>query len=262
MRIKPRSIVGSSGGASFFRAVARNPVVRGTLLARGLTDEELALGWQLYSDLHGFGKQAQALPATKQTAAAQAINALDAWDAPAYGAAHAVLDVRFPEVSAFLFKNLEATIGLATVAGVQRFLDRLALLRDGKAPNVDPEKGRAAIEPLATRKIVDAAKEAELRQLIDTARLGARPDEVIIPAEMDPRRRDVAEPYINWLNEWREVARVSIAPAPTPMQARSSHSCATTLSAPRGHEPPLACCVIYPSSSELHDERFINTVRD
>jgi len=28
---------------------------------------------------------------------------------------------------------------------------------------------------------------------------------------MDPRRRDVAQSYINWLNEWREVARVAIA---------------------------------------------------
>jgi hypothetical protein len=67
------------------------------------------------------------------------------------------------------------------------------------------------VELLATRKIVDAAKEAELRALIETARLGARPDEVIEPPEMDPRRHDVAESYINWLNEWREVARVAVS---------------------------------------------------
>jgi len=68
-------------GGRFFKSVARNPVVRGTLRARGLTGEELAQGWQLYSDLHGFGGHAQARAATKETAAAQAINALDAWDA-------------------------------------------------------------------------------------------------------------------------------------------------------------------------------------
>ena len=179
--------------------------------ARGLTDEELAQGWQLYSDLHGFGAQAQARAATKETAAAQAINAIDAWDAPAYSAAHAVLDVRHPEVSRFLFENLEANVGVAAVAGVQRFLNRIDTLRDGKAPNIDPETARSGIELLATRKIVDTTKAAELRQLIETARLGARPDEVIEAPEMDPRRRDVAASYISWLNEWREVARVSVS---------------------------------------------------
>jgi hypothetical protein len=76
--------------------VSRNPVVRGALLSRGLTDEELALGWQYCSALHGFGGKAEARAATKLTAAAQAINEVDAWDAPTYSAAHAVLDARYP----------------------------------------------------------------------------------------------------------------------------------------------------------------------
>jgi len=122
-----------------------------------------------------------------------------------------VLDVRHPEVSRFLFENLEANVGVAAVAGVQRFLNRIDTLRDGKAPNIDPETARSGIELLATRKIVDTTKAAELRQLIETARLGARPDEVIEAPEMDPRRRDVAASYISWLNEWREVARVSVS---------------------------------------------------
>lgn len=198
-------------GGKFFKSVARNAVVRGTLRARGLSDDELGRGWVLYADLNGFGKQGQAQSATKETAAAQAINTIDAWDAPAYSAAHAVLDTRFPAVACFLFENLTATTGVAAVAGVQRFLDRLDLLRDGKATGVDPDQGRAAVELLAIRKIVDATKEAELRQLIEVARLGARPEEVIEATEMNPRRREVAEAYIQWLNEWREVARVSIA---------------------------------------------------
>ena len=49
-----------------------------------------------------------------------------------------------------------------------------------------------------------------MRRLIETARLGARPDEVIESLEMDPRRRTVADAYVNWLHEWREVARVAI----------------------------------------------------
>jgi len=198
-------------GGKFFKSVAGNPVVRGTLRARGLNDDELDRGWALYADLNGFGKQGQAQSATKETVAAQAINTVDAWDAPAYSAAHAVLDGRYPAVANFLFENLSATTGVAAVAGVQRFLDRLDLLRDGKATGVDPESGRAAVELLAIRKIVDATKEVELRQLIEAARLGARPEEVVEAPEMNPRRQEVAEAYIRWLNEWREVARISIS---------------------------------------------------
>jgi hypothetical protein len=43
-------------------------------LSRGLTDEELAQGWQYYSELHGLSGKTEARAATKQTAAAQAIN--------------------------------------------------------------------------------------------------------------------------------------------------------------------------------------------
>ena len=91
------------------------------------------------------------------------------------------------------------------------FLDRIDQLRDGTAASIDADSGRAAVELLATRKIVDAAREADLRALIETARRGAQPDEVILAPEIDLRRREIAETYINWLNEWREVARVAIS---------------------------------------------------
>lgn len=42
-------------GSKFFKTTARNPVVRDALRARGLSDEELTRGWQLYTELHGFG---------------------------------------------------------------------------------------------------------------------------------------------------------------------------------------------------------------
>ncbi len=198
-------------GSKFFKTVARNPVVRATLLARGLTDDELARGWALYTQLHGFGVQAPAQPAAKQTGAAQAINELDAWDAPAFAAARAVLEARYPAASRFLFENLEASVGTAAVAGVEQFLDRVAQLRAGTATGVNADDARAAAELLATRKIIDVAREGELRALIEKARLGARPDEVIPAPAVDPSRSDVADEFVAWLNEWREVARMAIA---------------------------------------------------
>jgi hypothetical protein len=198
-------------GGKFFKTVARNPVVRGALLARGLTDEELATGWKLYADVHGFGGLSEARAAIRETAAAQAINEIDAWDAPAFAAAHAVLDARYPEAAAFLFENLEATVGIAAITGVERFLDRVDALRDGKASSVNTDTGRAAAALLATRRILDDKRAVELRALIATARLGARPEEVIPAPEVDSHRREVARAFIAWLNEWREVARVAVA---------------------------------------------------
>lgn len=198
-------------GSKFFKAVSRNAVIRGTLRARGLTDEELRHGWQLYEAAHGFSESQPALAAVKETAAAQAMNAVDAWDAPTYAAAHAVLDVRLPAVSAFLFQSLHADTGPAAVAGVRLFLDRIDQLREGKAPNIDPEAGRAAVELLATRKIVDATKATEMRSLIQTAQLGAQPGELIEPPTVPAQQVDSVSAYVNWLNEWREVARVAIS---------------------------------------------------
>ena len=198
-------------GGKFFKTVSRNPVVRGELLARGLTDEERASGWQLYSELHGFGAQESARAAIPQTASARAINEIDAWDAPAFAGAHAVLDRRFPEISRFVFENLDANIGVAAVAGVERFLDRIDALRDGKAPSVDPEKGRAAVELLAVRRIIDPKRTSELRSLIAEARLGARPEEVLPAPQVDAKRAEVARAFMAWLGEWREIARVAIA---------------------------------------------------
>lgn len=197
-------------GSRFFKAVSRNSVVREVLVSRGLTDEELQRGWSLFAELHGFGAEQAARPARRETSAAQAINEIDAWDAPAYATAHAVLDARLPAVSRYLFDNLAAAQGPVAVVGVERFLDRVAALRDGKAPGVDPEQGRQAAELLATRKVLDAKREAELRALIATARLGARPEEVVPAAAVDARRQQLAKSYIDWLHEWREVARSSI----------------------------------------------------
>lgn len=198
-------------GGKFFKTVASNPVVRAALLSRGLSDEELEQGWKLFSELNGFSGATAARPATAQTAAAQALNELDAWDAPAFGAARAVLEARFPAVANFLFNNLDANDGIAAVAGVERFLERIAALRAGKADGVPAEAAGAAVDLLATRKILDGPREAELRTLIETVRRGARPEEVVPAPEIDPRRVEVAHAYITWIHEWREVARVAIA---------------------------------------------------
>jgi hypothetical protein len=196
-------------GGKFFRTVGRNAIVRATLRVRGLDDDELARGWALYSELLGFGPTATISSAQDTTAAAAALNELDAWDAPAYAAVHAVLDARYPKVSAFLFHDLQAATGPAAAVGVERFLDRVDALREGKADNVNAKEGRAAVALLGVRKILDDERTTHLRALLDTVRKGAQPHEAITREE-DPRRAEVARQYVAWLHEWREVARSAI----------------------------------------------------
>ena len=111
------------------------------------------------------------------------MNTVDAWDAPAYSATRAVLDTRYPAVSAFLFQKLEAATGTAAVAGVKRFLDRIDLLRDGQAPNVDPDSGRTAVE-LKSRGSRSAGAIIELRSVWRSA--GKEPKS---PTSRRPRHR-------------------------------------------------------------------------
>jgi hypothetical protein len=122
-----------------------------------------------------------------------------------------VLEARLPDVAVLLFDRLEPSEGVAAVAGVPRFLDRIAALREGKANGLSAETARAAIELLATRKILDATRESELRTLIATVQQSARPEEVVAALPIDARRDQVTDDFIRWLHEWREVARLAIA---------------------------------------------------
>jgi hypothetical protein len=198
--------------ASFFKTVARNPVVRGELFARGLTDAELERGWSLYGTLLGFrnGRAVQAVNAVSETEAARALNAIDAWDAPAFSAAKAVLANRYPRVGQFLFEDLVAATGPASVAGVERFLERVAMLRAGKAAGLSSEDGRGAMELLGARKILDEIQESELLRLIAVAKSGARQHELRAPDAVAPEREKQAIEFLSWLHEWREVARTAI----------------------------------------------------
>jgi hypothetical protein len=86
----------------------------------------------------------------------------------------------------------------------------IASLREGTAKGVSSESAKAALDLLAARQIIDPKRETELRTLIDTARRGVQPDEANPAPEMDPARRQVAEAFIGWLNEWREIARLAV----------------------------------------------------
>jgi len=147
----------------------------------------------MFTKLHGFGGKRVARAATKLTAAAKAISALDAWDGPNFAAARAVLDVREPAVAKYLFERLQASVSVSAVSSVARFLDRIAALRAGTLPSVPVARGRAAVKLLALRKILHDKRESELRALIEVATRSARPEEMVAarPSGTESRRKPV-----------------------------------------------------------------------
>ena len=193
-------------GNRFFRAITRNPVVRGQLLARGLTDEELRNGWELYTKVFGIsGLSTEPVP--KNTGAADAMNELDAWDAPNFRAIGQVLSVRFPAAGAFLFEGLTAGEGPEAVSAVALFVERYKQLQRGAAPNVPAQDAQAAIALLARRLLVTPGILDRLETLVATAQRGAVPLPVTPP---DPATDEAIQAYVAWISEWREVARIAV----------------------------------------------------
>ena len=125
---------------------------------------------------------------------ARAMNAIDE-SLPAFAAAQAVLESRYPEVARYLFNDHEAARSAESTAGVARVLERLVALHEGNAPSVDPESGRGALELLAARKILDLAREEELREFIATARRGATPAVAAHRARLEPIRARAAADF-------------------------------------------------------------------
>ena len=193
-------------GSRFFRATTRSPVIRGLLFARGLTDEELLTGWELYTRVFGISRLSTQ-PVTGSTAAADAMNELDAWDAPNFRAIGQVLNVRFPAAGAFLFNGLAAGEGAEAVTAVALFLQRYQQLQGGTAANVPPQDAQAAVALLQRRLLVTPAILDRLQTLVGVAQRGAEPLPVTPP---DPDAELAVEQFVAWLSEWREVARLAV----------------------------------------------------
>jgi len=89
--------------------------------------------------------------------------------APAFAAARAVLEARFLTQPFSCSDNLEANVGVSGSGRLRTLLGSVEALRDGKAAAVNADAGRAAVELLGLRRLVDAKRVSELRALIATA---------------------------------------------------------------------------------------------
>lgn len=197
-------------GTKFLSAASQVPGIRGGLDLGGYTAAEHNLGWELVLELVGYKLSPATDNGVKQVRQREAVAQLDQWDGPNFERARASLDRGFPEQSAYVFDNLSAKSGPDSIGAVRTFLDRRAALRDGTDPARanTREQDKAAVELLASRRIVDDAEEQRLRKLIaDATSLADMP----VMAEPDPeKRQQTARKLDAWLRDWRESARVLI----------------------------------------------------
>jgi hypothetical protein len=193
-------------------ALSTNRAIRAILAKRGYTQADHERGWQLTLKASGYRRPP---PVVLDTPASRdAIAAIDAWDEPNFRVARAALSAEFPKQNAFVFQDLAAQTGVAAVASVTTFLDRLDALEAGKDREATREADLAALAKLATRGI-DAAERARLRKLLEIA-LGPSADTPadavpeIDPAAEENEQREAKLALWRWYTEWREIARADV----------------------------------------------------
>ncbi len=143
--------------------------------------------------------------------ARRAATGVDQWDEPNFTRYGAALRRRFPEVNAYVFKDLAPSTGTAAVQGVATFLARLDALENGTDPGRAGTKqsDKKAVAFLATRSL-DKAERKRLQGLVDVA-LGPTsplPEQAELPETA--RRREALVKLRAWFDEWSTTARAVI----------------------------------------------------
>lgn len=197
----------------FFGAVSSNAYIRATLDGRGYSEAIHERGWELVLKASGFRRAASAALARPEAAAA--IAELDAWDEPNFRVARAAL-LEMPDQLEYVFDGLEPQKGVAAVASITTFLDRLDALQGSKERKATRIVDQAALDKLAERRI-GPNERTRLRGLLAIAT--ASPDPGVAaagksdPAKEAAKKAEQREAKIAlWmlLTEWSENAKADI----------------------------------------------------
>lgn len=188
------------------RGIGTQKVVRETLRACGYTAKEHARGWELLHRCSGFVEGSEG----EDTAVAETIAELDAWDEPTFSIADASLKHRHPAQHAFVFQDLRASRGVAAVVGVHTFLSRLDALEASPDRAATREADHAALATLSDRGIT-ADERTRVWALVRKAEAlteDATSDaKQLSAAEQTSRLRDARAFY----EEWAQIARTLIS---------------------------------------------------
>lgn len=204
----------------FLTALGKYKVIRALLTARGYSDQEHALGWALLHKHAHFQPSAAAGGDSTPTAddkVSSAIAELDNWDEPNFETILAILERFFPEVAAFLFKDLKPAQGAAAVLSVGTLLARIKSLTSGDERKETRKQDKAALDLLAKRGYTKETWD-HLAALVDIATKGAPvPESTVEQAEarnkdansetpLDPAEEQILVELYKWYRDWSTTA--------------------------------------------------------
>ena len=186
-----------------FLNAMNTPAILVAMQSVGYSAEEHAEGWKLF--LSVSHEPTVAKPAAPVNVSAQAISEIESWNGQGFRRARAVLDRKFPEVSAFIFADIDGSVN-GPVYDLATFLDRCKDLESGADRKGSRKSDHAALAALASRGI-GKAELTHLASLVEDARV--QPEPAPAPVDNGARTAAITELYL-WLRDWRETARAVI----------------------------------------------------
>ncbi|MEO7330723.1 MAG: hypothetical protein ABI193_19260 [Minicystis sp.] len=196
----------------FLAGIGAVATIRTLLAQAGMTDNDIIEGRDLLFACLAAPRGAAVVvdtDAAKEQRAALA--EIDEWDEPNFARFGAALKRHFNDAGQFVFDDLSASTGVASVQGVVTFLARLTELEQGSNPDRQGKKkeDKKAIELLAKRGL-DKKERTRLQELTKVA-LGpteALPD---LPVVQTPEaRREALTALRDWYEEWSTTAKAVV----------------------------------------------------
>lgn len=193
----------------FLCGIASMPMIR-TIMATsgGMEDADIKEGQDaLIAVLTAPPLELPTQDTPESKAVREALVELDGWDEKNFAIAKAALDRKFPDQSAYVFKDLSAKRGVASVEAISTFLGRVKAMEEGTdaARASTREADRQAVALLAKRKITPEVR-SELENKI---KLVTGPTPVLSDAALggDPvARRAQLVALKQWYDEWAAIA--------------------------------------------------------
>lgn len=193
----------------FLSAVGAVPEIRTLLYGAGMDDEEIITGRNLLLNCLAapLGKEpSRDTPQAKEKRQAQA--EIDQLDEEIFTRTSAVLTRFYPSARDYIFRDLKASRGAASVKGMATYLARLEALEKGTDPERQATiKEDAAAVALLVKRGIGPQQRQHWRQLIDIA-LGPAPTLPPPMSAIDPEERwQKLASLKRWYDDWATTAR-------------------------------------------------------
>ena len=189
----------------FLRAVGTDAVIMEQLKQTGFDEAAQKQGWQLVLAAYA-ASNGPIVGLMSESPLNDAITKVDAWQSSMFVRAHAVLRRFHPEQDAYVFENLAPGAGIAAVAAVATFLDRLDALESSADRKTMRKADHAALAVLEQRGITKEQRK-EMRTLVKW--IESTPAQPTTTPQQSPREAALLAMY-DWVQDWSECARTVI----------------------------------------------------